>query len=223
MPHIEIPDIQILNEEDAAAVLKALESEPLKYKTMIHMALSLGCRRGELMALHFCDINFETSTVKIEHSAYKVTGESEKLKEPKNRSSIRNISIPQYVLDLLTMHHKEQTEERLKLGDQWHEQGYVFTTWNGEIMNVDTPSTWFPDFLKRHNLPHMKFHALRHSSATLLLYGGANIKEVSSRLGHAQLATTNRYLHALRPADQAAADTFNGMFGKKSEKKSEQV
>jgi hypothetical protein len=46
---------------------------------------------------------------------------------------------------------------------------------------------------------------------------------MSSRLGHAQLATTNRYLHALRSADQAAADTPNGMFGKKAEKKSEQV
>jgi integrase len=75
--------VQILDEEAAEDVLSALESEPLKYQVMVHMALCLGCRRGELMALHFGDINLDTGMVKIEHSAYKLTGEEMKLKEPK--------------------------------------------------------------------------------------------------------------------------------------------
>lgn len=61
----------------------------------------------------------------------------------------------------------------------------------------------------------MKFHALRHTSATLLLFSGTNIKTVSARLGHAKLETTNIYLHALKSADKAAADTMGRMFGGK--------
>lgn len=60
----------------------------------------------------------------------------------------------------------------------------------------------------------MKFHALRHTSATLLLYARHNVKAVGSRLGHSQLSTTNRYLHAMKKADKAAAETMQSVFGK---------
>jgi integrase len=65
--------------------------------------------------------------------------------------------------------------------------------------------------MKRSNIPHRKLHALRHTSATLLLSSGANIKTVASRLGHTQISTTNRYVHALRDADEAAAQTFESL------------
>ncbi|HEX3037667.1 MAG TPA: site-specific integrase [Oscillospiraceae bacterium] len=161
--------------------------------------------------------------VNIRNSAYKLTNQPIQIKEPKNSGSIRKITLPKYCVNLLKLYRKEQNEERLKLGDQWCGNNWVFTQWDGQEMNPDTPSNWFPKFLKSHGLPHVKFHAPRHSSATLLLYSGYNIKAVASRLGHTQLATTNRYLHALQATDQAAADTFNGMFEKKAEKKNEQA
>ena len=64
---------------------------------------------------------------------------------------------------------------------------------------------------KQGALEHKKFHALRHSSATLLLYGGANIKTVQQRLGHADIVTTNKYLHAIQEADEQAADILQSM------------
>ena len=57
-----------------------------------------------------------------------------------------------------------------------------------------------------------KFHALRHTSATLLLSSGTNIKNVASRLGHSQLKTTDRYVHAIEEADRQAANTFDTLF-----------
>jgi integrase len=185
------------------------------YQVLIHLALVTGCRRGELVALKWEEIDFDNGIVFVRHSAYKLTGEAEKLKEPK-RGSNRNIAIPEYLVDMLRTYHKEQIERQLKIGSLWHDEGFLFTQWNGEEMDVTTPTHWWPSFLKRHNLPHIKFHALRHSSATLLLSPGENIKAVASRLGHRQLSTTNRYVHALHSADKAAADTFQGMFGKKN-------
>ncbi len=112
----------------------------------------------------------------------------------------------------LTAYHAEQTAKRIKLGTLWENNDFVFTQWNGKVMNSDTVSQWFSALLRRHKLPYVNFHALRHSSATLALQSGANIKSVAAHLSHSQLNTTNRYLHALESADKAMADKFNTMF-----------
>lgn len=82
-------------------------------------------------------------------------------------------------------------------------------------LNTTTPTSWFREFQERHEIPHHKFHALRHTSGTLLLSRGANIKTVASRLGHTQLSTANRYVHALEDADKAAADSLEECGGLK--------
>lgn len=64
-------------------------------------------------------------------------------------------------------------------------------------------------FQKKNKLPNKKFHALRHTFATLALSNGINIKAVGAGLGHSQLKTTNRYLHALEETEQQAANVFN--------------
>ena len=76
------------------------------------------------------------------------------------------------------------------------------------VTHPNTPTEQFNDFLERHELKHIKFHALRHTSATLSLLNGANIKQVAARLGHSQLSTTNRYLHAIQEADRTIADSL---------------
>lgn len=61
-------------------------------------------------------------------------------------------------------------------------------------------------------------HGLRHTNATLLIAGGVPLKTVSSRLGHSSISTTgNIYAHAIRSADEAAADTLEDILGKKDE------
>lgn len=94
--------MQILDENAADAVLTALESEPLKDRVLIHLALCLGCRRGELVALRWNDIDLKRQKIKISLSVYKLAGTEEALKDPKNKSSIRTLSIPEYCCKLLT-------------------------------------------------------------------------------------------------------------------------
>ena len=78
-------------------------------------------------------------------------------------------------------------------------------------MNPQTPTKQFSKFLARNGFPHRKFHALRHTSATLLLYGGISLKQVQGRLGHGDIETTNKYLHCLAEADEEAANVLQGM------------
>lgn len=247
LPKLEQDEVQIFNEDQSVIMLESLENEPLKYQVLVHLALTIGSRRGELMALTWNDIDLDSGVISIKHSAYKLKDEEQKLKDPKNKNSIRDVSIPEYVIELLKTYRKEQLADKMKVGDlwlkderdakeklneKWIDPGWLFTQWNGKPMNVDFPSRWFPKFIKKHNkavsedktlteeqkdklyLPKMKFHALRHTSATLLLYAGHNVKAVGSRLGHSQLSTTNRYLHAMKKADKAAAETMQSVFGK---------
>ena len=56
-----------------------------------------------------------------------------------------------------------------------------------------------------------KLHSFRHTSATLLLYGGVNIRQVQARLRHSEIETTQKYLHYLSDADAEAANILTNM------------
>ena len=90
-----------------------------------------------------------------------------------------------------------------------------YLTVPGYVMNPQTPTKQFDHFLKRHGIRHLKFHGLRHTSATMLLANGCDIKTVSSRLGHADIGTTNIYVHALESTDRMAAQTFDNLLKRK--------
>ena len=97
------------------------------------------------------------------------------------------------------MYKREQLEQKFMLANKWVNENWLFTKWNGRPMYPTTPSQWFRKFLKRHGLPHMRFHVLRHLSATLLIALGVPLKNVSSWLGHADIWTTaNIYGAALQ-------------------------
>ena len=126
-------------------------------------------------------------------------------------------------------------EAKLKLGDSWQDENWVFTRWNGNLIHVDTVSSWFPEFIRKYNLSiknnseipndekekylirEVDFHAIRHTAATLLINQGLNVKAVSTRLGHSNTSTTlNIYAHSLRSADKKAADMMEEIFTKKT-------
>jgi integrase len=108
------------------------------------------------------------------------------------------------------------TTKRLKLGDKWEGSPKIFTTWKGSAICPDTVTSWFHSFIKRHDLPPVTVHGLRHTNATLLIYNGTNIKTVSDRLGHADVSTTgNIYAHAIKTADEMAAEALEDIFNRK--------
>lgn len=223
MPVVEEPKIEIFSREETVQLLKCLEDEPLMFQMLIHLAIVTGCRRGEIVALKWENINFNTNNIEIAKSNYKIKGEQIQSKSPKTKSSIREIAIPAYLVELLLQYRKEQVKELILLGDKYINGNWIFTQWDGSPMHPHTPTRQFTNFLKRHGIPHRKFHALRHTSATLLLSSGTNIKTVASRLGHTQLSTTNRYVHSLKDADEAAAEMFDNLVDKEQIKNKSEI
>lgn len=120
--------------------------------------------------------------------------------------------LPPYCIAMLKQFRVEQLQTQLMLGDRWQGDEWIFTQADGKAMYPTTPTQWFSKFLKKNNLPHRKFHALRHTSATILLANGTNIKNVAQRLGHSQLKTTDRYVHAVEQAEREAVNTLESVF-----------
>lgn len=204
------PKIEIFSKQEAAEMLECLEKEDLQFQVLVQLAIMTGCRCGELVGLKFSDFDYTKNKVTIERSAYKLPGEPIKTKAPKDYE-IRTISINHHCIELVQLLKAEKTKQAMELGTAWSNGDWLFTQWNGEIMNPQTPTKQFSKFLANNGLKHRKFHSLRHTSATLLLYGGVNLKQVQERLGHGDISTTNKYLHCIAEADEEAANVLQDM------------
>jgi len=221
-PRVEHKEAVSLEPEQAAELINCLQTEPIKYRTAVMLLLYTGLRRGELCGLEWDDIDINKGIVKINKSVLYSSERGVYEDAPKTQNSNRTITIPSDMIKLLKMYKLEQTNQRLMMGDQWQECGKVFTSENGSVINPDTLSSCFKRFLERNNLPDIHLHNLRHTAATLLIAGGVDIATVSKRLGHSNKTTTlNIYTHAVKSADEAAANTLQDIFNNAKCKKAE--
>lgn len=213
-PKEETPEIEVFSEDELNTIFEALESEPINIRVLIEVALMTGCRRGEIVGLKWSDIDLEKQTISIKRSAYQVANQEIKTKMPKSKNSIRRFSIPSRLCLTLNEYKNDHDTCKAMWGESWNPEGYLFTQFDGTLMHPDTPTRQYAKFLKRHGIRHIKFHALRHTAATILLANGCDIKTVSARLGHGDIETTNIYLHAMQEADRKAANTLDKLFAK---------
>jgi len=221
-PRARIKESKYLDEVQTKDLLKILDNENIQMRTMITMLVYTGLRRGELCGLKWKDINFKNQTLDVKRSLQYIPKQGIIVKEPKNETSFRSIKISGILVVLLEKYKAWQNKEKLKLGDLWQKEeriknpyidlNYIFTGWNGSLIYPDYLTKWFRNFIKRNNLPLVNIHSLRHTNATLMIAGGTDIRTVSKRLGHAQTSTTtNIYAHAIRSADESAADTLENI------------
>lgn len=198
---------------------------PTQYKVFYNIALFCGLRKGELLALHWDDIDFENCTISVSKSVAK-TEQGVGYKCPKTKTSIRTVPIPKEIIPLLKQYRKEYNLTRLRLGDYWKGQGNLFTQVDGSLMGRGTPYQYFRRHIRRYNewvstseeakqkglstLPLIPLHGLRHSCATLLNYLDVNIIDISNILGHAQTSTTmNIYAHSFEEQKRVASDKID--------------
>ena len=176
-----------------------------------------GPRRGELAALRWVDRRLcnqhgfgRQETVVV--AGQPVTG------DVKTRRSRRVVDIDQGTAAILRSLVKRQREQRLVMGQGWHNTGLVFTMPTGEPWHPDritrafdrlvTPASKVKAQQAQMVRPRIRLHDLRHTHASHLLAAGVNVKVVSDRLGHASVAfTLDTYAHVMpgQQADAAAA------------------
>ena len=136
--------------------------------------------------------------------------------QPKTKSSVRTIAIPNNLVKELEEHSTSQLERNEKLGVK---NNLVCCYEDGKLFNPKRFSHKFRDLLKKHGLPLIRFHDLRHSHASLLVKCGIQPKIISRRLGHSNInITMDLYSHIYEDTDKAVAEIFDDIINPKSER-----
>ena len=201
-PRAKHYEIQPLNQEQIQRFLAAAVGH--RSEALFVLALATGMRRGEIMALKWQDIDLSTGLLQVRrvltHMPAKLNGKGGYVEaEPKTERSRRSIVIAPFALDKLKEHRVRQLEAKLKAGSIWKENDLVFcSSVGGHLHTSRDIFTQFKKLLKEAGLPDIRFHDLRHSSATMFLALGTHPKVVQEMLGHSQIATTlDIYSHVL--------------------------
>lgn len=167
-----------------------------------------GLRRSEVLGLKWDAIDFKKQRITVKRTL--VVGNEELLLEDstKNSSSRRSLTLIPKAAEVLLLEHKKQQELKELFGNEYHDEGFVCTMPDGRPIRPDYISRHFKNLLIEKSLPVIRFHDLRHSSASLLIANGFSLKEVGEWLGHSCITTTNRYAHLL---SQATVDMANSV------------
>lgn len=124
---------------------------------------------------------------------------------PKTRASLRPVALDQGTVEVLRRHAFGQRIEKLAAGPAYADSGLVIRRTDGSPVNPTDWVTLFWKHSKRLGLPHIRFHDLRHTHATLALQAGVHPEIMSERLGHTSTSfTLDIYSHAV-PSMQADA------------------
>ena len=195
-----------MDEEQAVALLSAMASSRLHGPTLL--ALATGMRRGELLALTWASVDLGKAHITVCQSLQQ-TNAGVSLKQPKSGRG-RQVALPSLAVQALRAHKARQAEERLLLGPAYTDNDLVFARYDGAFWEPDSFTSSFAAAIRKSGLPHLNFHALRHSHATILLKQGINPKVVSERLGHAKVGTTlDIYSHVLPGMQEEAAQRID--------------
>lgn len=173
---------------------------------LVQITAIYGLRRSELLGIKWDSVDFERETLTIKHTVSKVTKAVEKDKT-KNVSSRRSFPLTAEAKSIFEKARAEETKNRKMFGKAYQENDYVFKWADGHPFTPDYVSKHFSIVLKQNDLPHIRFHELRHSCASLLINQGFTLKDVQEWMGHADIKmTANIYGHldVARKQDMAA-------------------
>jgi integrase len=177
------------------------------------VALHTGLRQGELLALKWEDLNLEERTLQVRRTVTKDGGKLE-IGPTKTAKGRRTVKLTRDATEALRRHLTRQLEEIDGLGDYFQQNGLVFCTSKGTLINpTNLRKRSFAPLLAKAGLPHMTFHQLRHTAATILLLKNVNPKIVSEMLGHASIAITlDTYSHVLPNMQDSAVAAMEEAF-----------
>ncbi|HEX9037463.1 MAG TPA: tyrosine-type recombinase/integrase, partial [Ktedonobacterales bacterium] len=207
-PKVRKVEMKTLSPEQARKLLEVARGE--RFEALYVVALTTGMRLGELLALRWQDVDLQQGRLQVRVTLQRAP-KGFALYHPKTQRSRRNVALTQLAIDALREYRKRQDEQRALLGAAWRDLDLVFSNLEGgEMVKSNLLFSSFKPLLKRAGLPNIRFHDLRHTAATLMLWQGIHPKVVSEMLGHASVAITlDLYSHVLPNMQREAVERMN--------------
>ena len=210
VPKGESKEKEIYTIDEVKQIFQKLDSEPLKWKLYIMLAIYSGFRRSEMLGLEWKDIDFEHSTISVRRTSQYTKEKGIYTDTTKTKRSKRMSKFPPVIMNMLKQFKAEQDTEAEQLGTKWEDHDRLFTKWNGEPMNPQTPYGWFREFCKHNGFRFCDIHSLRHLHASLLIFEGVDVVAVSADMGHSIVGTTlNLYSHMFQEAKARNCDAIS--------------
>jgi len=207
-PSLRRDEVVPFSTTEARALLATARG--LRNEARWSVALALGLRQGEALALRWEDIDLDSGTLTVKRSMQRLVGKGLVFDEPKSRAGRRAIMLPNGLRDALRAHRAAQLEERLAAGSEWQENGLLFAQVNGRP--IDPGSDWksWKALLALAGVRDARLHDARHTAATLLLQQGVPARVAMQILGHSQISLTlGTYSHVVPELAQEAADRID--------------
>lgn len=192
-------------------LIVALADEPAHWRLYFLGVVLGGFRRGEMLGIEWPQVDFEHGGLHIEKQiSLDEDGEAVEA-EVKTEESEGFVPMPQWYMDELTEYRRAWIKERwtLQQSTKWNggEKEYVFHNGTGDHFYPDVATRRWSKFLSKHDLPRIRLHDLRHTTAMVLREQGADIKSIQERLRHTRLSTTaDLYTHESELVSRETAD-----------------
>src|SRR5215217_1276188 len=210
-PKIHKEEVRPLTNEQARKLLDTARGDRLE--ALYVVAIQSGLRQGELLALRWEDVDLEARALQVRRT---LTRDGGKLAVGSTKTSKgrRTIRLTRDSTEALRCHLERQLADIDKAGYDWQENGLVFCTSKGTLINpTNLRRRSLAPLLQRAGLPPMTFDQLRHTAATILLLKNVNPKVVSEMLGHATIAITlDTYSHVLPNMQSSAVAAMEEAF-----------
>lgn len=160
-----------------------------------------GLRRGEVLGLRWCDVDFMDRQVHIRQQLQDLRhSRGPTIGSLKTRASERDLPLLPTVATVLAVHFQRQAQARTSLGGNWYGSGddseLVFTSEVGTPLHPGNFVTTFKALCARHGVREIKLHHIRHTTATMMKDVGVPAHDAQLILGHASSWVTEQiYQH----------------------------
>lgn len=212
-----------INFYSVAQIQQLLELLPkfhIKHQLQIKIALFCGLRMSEIAGLQFKSLDFKHHTILVERTLQYDKLTNRFFLDSTKTGENRLVHAPKTLMQELQVYIEQKKKKLDKLGSKFNplldENGraiyLVFSRDNGFPNYPDRMSGQWRDIIRRHDLPYITFHGLRHSYASYMLANGVNIKVIQEQLGHANIRETlNTYSHVTMEQKEKASDLFDNL------------
>jgi len=199
---------KFFTEEQLKQVLELFKGNEIE--AVIFLTVNYGFRRSEVLGLKWDAVDFKNNTISVHHTALSKVGGTIYDDTTKNQSSMRTLPLTSGVRDYLLKLKEHQEEMRFLFGNCYTDNDYICKFDDGHLFRPDYVSHKFKVTLQKSELPVIRFHDLRHSSASFLINAGFNLKEIQEWMGHSDIATTgNIYSHLQYSSKVNMAEKIN--------------
>ncbi len=207
-PRVKGAEIEILTADQIRVVLTELKDHSIYLKAIL--AIFAGMRRGEVLALRWQDIDFDRKVIAVKAALEETKAGGICFKTPKSKAGVREIPLPEILVEALRDYRREQLELRLALGaGKLTDDVLLFARLGGGPQSPNQLSADWSTVATRIGLD-VTYHALRHTYASWLIDGGVDVVKVAKLLGHASSAQTlDVYSHLFDRRADKSADVIN--------------